>query len=120
MHSVRDRKSPWDEKALCDLAASFQAAVADVLVDKSVAALKKLNRRSLVITGGVAANSGLRKRAEESAKKHGFSLYIPPLASCTDNAAMIAYAGAKLLQTKNSSTIAAVAYSQSPLNRLGK
>ena len=118
-HYVKDRKGAWDDQALGDLAASFQAAVSEVLIDKSVAALKLRGIKTLVITGGVAANQGLRHLAETASKNHGFSLHIPPLASCTDNAAMIAYAGLKLLDKQISSKMDAVAYSQSPLNRVG-
>lgn len=80
------------EKLKRDLSASFQASVIDVLIEKIRWALnyEKLNR--IVITGGVAANSELRKRTEEL-EKEGFEVYLPSKNLCTDNAAMIAVAG---------------------------
>lgn len=80
------------EKFKRDLSASFQASVIDVLIEKIRWALnyEKLNR--IVITGGVAANSELRKRTGELAKE-GFEVYLPSKNLCTDNAAMIAVAG---------------------------
>lgn len=76
-----------------DLAASFQTAVLDVLVEKAFRALSQTGARELVLAGGVAANSGLRVRLSSRAKVEGIHLHIPPLELCTDNAAMIASAG---------------------------
>lgn len=76
-----------------DLAASYQEAIVDVLVDKLVRASKIVKIKHWTITGGVSANSRLRARAEEAAKKQGAVLALPPLRYCTDNAAMIALAG---------------------------
>ncbi len=72
-----------------DVAASFQEAVVDVLVDKSVMALKNYNMNTLVLAGGVAANSRLRDRLMAAAQTEGFNYYAPSLKLCTDNAAMI-------------------------------
>lgn len=72
-----------------DVAASFQQAVIDVLVDKTMLAAKKCQVDTIVIAGGVAANSGLRELLDERAKKNNFKLKVPPLSLCTDNAAMI-------------------------------
>ena len=77
---------------VADLAASFQEAVVDVLVGKSVQALRRRGRKTLCVGGGVAANARLRERLNEEAKAEGFALAIPPLALCTDNAAMGAIA----------------------------
>lgn len=84
-------------QALADLCAAFQYAVVESLAQKAVRAakLEKLDR--VVIGGGVAANRGLRARLAQLCTSNGLELYVPPLASCTDNAAMIAYAGAKRL-----------------------
>ncbi|MEJ2696698.1 MAG: tRNA (adenosine(37)-N6)-threonylcarbamoyltransferase complex transferase subunit TsaD [Candidatus Sulfobium sp.] len=76
-----------------DLAASFQAAVVDVLVRKTEWAIKKKWIRRIAISGGVAANSGLRKRMKEMAEERESEVFMPSLALCTDNAAMIAAAG---------------------------
>jgi N6-L-threonylcarbamoyladenine synthase len=78
-----------------DVCAAFQRSVVKVLVDKSVTACERTNIPRLVLGGGVAANRGLRARAKEICEKRGIALFVPPLASCTDNAAMIAYLGAR-------------------------
>lgn len=88
---------PWTEEVsreIKDVASSFQAAVVDVLVDKTLAAVGKVGTRQLVVAGGVACNSQLRARLEEAARAEGLRLHIPSPALCTDNAAMIAAAGA--------------------------
>ena len=73
-----------------DVAASFQEAIADVLLIKSIKACRDTGIDSLVIAGGVAANSRLRVLAEERCKGAGIELRIPPAALCTDNGAMVA------------------------------
>jgi N6-L-threonylcarbamoyladenine synthase len=83
--------------ALADLCAAFQAAVTRVLAEKLVLAARRERVREVVIGGGVAANSELRRRVSERAAAEGMRAYSPPRASCTDNAAMIAYAGATRL-----------------------
>jgi N6-L-threonylcarbamoyladenine synthase len=80
--------------ALAHLCASFQAALTDALVDKTLRAAKQEEVGAVVIGGGVAANRGLREKITERARASGLDVFVPPLASCTDNAAMIAYAGA--------------------------
>lgn len=79
-----------------DLSASFQAAVLDVLVEKTIRAVKQKGVNQLLLAGGVSANSGLRVRLTQRAKEAGVKLRIPPLELCTDNAAMIASAGTYL------------------------
>jgi len=86
-----------------DLAASFQAAVGDVLVDRCRRALALFRRRyrvagPLVVAGGVAANRYLRARLDVLAQESGVALVAPPPALCTDNAAMIAWAGIERLR----------------------
>ncbi|KAB7665579.1 tRNA (adenosine(37)-N6)-threonylcarbamoyltransferase complex transferase subunit TsaD [Bacillus sp. B1-b2] len=76
-----------------DLAASFQASVVDVLVTKTLEAAREYKVKHVVLAGGVAANKGLRAALEEQFKDNPIKLTIPPLALCTDNAAMIASAG---------------------------
>ncbi|OUM85554.1 MAG: tRNA N6-adenosine(37)-threonylcarbamoyltransferase complex transferase subunit TsaD [Bacillus thermozeamaize] len=78
---------------LADLAASFQAAVVEVLVEKTVRAAKELQVRQVILAGGVAANRGLRQALRKRMEETGIPLAIPPLSLCTDNAAMIAAAG---------------------------
>lgn len=81
------------QQNLSDLCASFQEAIVDILIAKLDRAVTKTRITKVIITGGVSANSRLRSRAEEWAKTRGLQLQIPPLRYCTDNAAMIGYAG---------------------------
>src|SRR5918994_674083 len=82
------RKHP--DVAIPDVAASFQEAVVDVLTRKLVAAADEAEATTLVLGGGVAANSRLRARVAEAAEASGRRVFLPPLALCTDNGAMIA------------------------------
>ncbi len=82
------RRAPETDPA--DVAASFQAAVVDQLATKLLAAADESGARTLVLGGGVAANSALRARVEADAAATGRQAFLPPLALCTDNAAMIA------------------------------
>src|SRR6185312_2524068 len=83
-----------DERTRADLAASFQEAVVDVLAAKCAAALEREALVELVVAGGVGANARLRERLETDAKRRGARVHFPPLALCTDNGAMIAFAAA--------------------------
>jgi tRNA N6-adenosine threonylcarbamoyltransferase len=76
-----------------DVAASFQAAVVDVLVAKTVAAAVECGAESVVLGGGVAANGPLRERTAEEGAAKGLRVVLPSRAMCTDNAAMVAAAG---------------------------
>ena len=80
-----------------DVAAAFQAAAVDVLASKALKALKQTGFCRLVIAGGVSANTLLRSRLNAEVARVGATVYYPPLALCTDNGAMIAYAGAQRL-----------------------
>ncbi len=77
-----------------DLAAATEAAIVDVLVHKSLAALRATGLQRLVVAGGVGANQRLRQRLGEAAARHGWRLHYPEVALCTDNGAMIALAAA--------------------------
>ncbi len=77
-----------------DIAAAFQAAVVDVLVDKTLAAAELKGADKVVLVGGVAANSELRRRLDLRSKSTGISVFHPSPKLCTDNAAMVALAGA--------------------------
>ncbi|HBT77672.1 MAG TPA: tRNA (adenosine(37)-N6)-threonylcarbamoyltransferase complex transferase subunit TsaD, partial [Planctomycetaceae bacterium] len=81
-----------DAKQTADIAASFQEAVVDCLVGKSIHALRKTGMNTLSIGGGVAANKRFREKMDAASKKHGFQLYIAPFSLCTDNAVMGAIA----------------------------
>lgn len=91
------RKHP-DDSSRADIAAAFQAAMCDVLTAKSLAALKQQASRQLVVAGGVGANRQLRQALTAGAAKLGSRVFYPELQFCTDNGAMIAYAGAMRLQ----------------------
>ena len=95
---VREHGIPKTERELADVCASFQAAVTSVLASKLVAAAVQEGVRTVVIGGGVAANRELRARVSALAAERGLRAVLPELASCTDNAAMIAYAGLVRLQ----------------------
>ena len=75
---------------VADIAASFQEAVVDVLIDKTVLASRMYNVRGIALGGGVAANSRLRQRLEDTSKEIGTPVYYPSSRLCTDNAAMVA------------------------------
>lgn len=77
---------------LGDIASGFQEAIVDVLVEKSVRAMRAFDSERLIVVGGVAANSRLRARMKEEGNKGGFEVVIPSPIYCTDNAAMIARA----------------------------
>ena len=81
-----------------DIAAEFQSAIVDVLVAKSLSALDRTGLERLVVAGGVGANRLLRERLSEAAAKQHVAVFYPELEFCTDNGAMIAYAGARRLQ----------------------
>jgi N6-L-threonylcarbamoyladenine synthase len=83
---------------LADICASFQEAVVDVLVEKTVAAAIELNVHDVAIAGGVSANSRLRDRMREECSKQNLKLFHPKLEYCMDNGAMIAYVGWMKLQ----------------------
>ena len=100
---VRANGTPSGQR-LADLCASFQAAVVEVLVRKTRAAAERERLGHVQVCGGVAANSGLRRELARAGAEDGFTLHIPPPIRCTDNAAMIAVAGAIRLARGESNT----------------
>ncbi|HEX6005135.1 MAG TPA: tRNA (adenosine(37)-N6)-threonylcarbamoyltransferase complex transferase subunit TsaD [Burkholderiales bacterium] len=92
-----------------DIAAEFQAAIVDVLVAKSLAALEQTGLHRLVVAGGVGANRLLRERLSAAATERRVEVYYPPLEFCTDNGAMIALAGALRLARGTPASIVAPA-----------
>ncbi|MBW2523426.1 MAG: tRNA (adenosine(37)-N6)-threonylcarbamoyltransferase complex transferase subunit TsaD [Deltaproteobacteria bacterium] len=94
---VASHGAPADERARADLCAAFQEVVTRTLVTKALRATRDLGMDTLVVAGGVAANRGLRDRMTAACDRRGVRLFIPPIRRCTDNAAMIAYAGAQRL-----------------------
>ena len=92
-----NEKNP--DAVIADVCASYQQAIVDVLVRKSIAAAQKLNRKTIVLGGGVVANKKLREDINSAAKKKGIRVVLPSFNLCTDNARMIAYRG-KILYEK--------------------
>jgi N6-L-threonylcarbamoyladenine synthase len=108
-------EKPLPDEVSQDICASFQKNAVSVLVEKSLRACAERNVPRLVITGGVAANRGLRQLAQEAATGAGITLHVPPFASCTDNAAMIAYAGAQRLARGEDDGGGLSVFSRSPI-----
>ena len=95
---VEARRDAGEEIPLHDVAASFAAAVADVLTAKTIRACQLYGVDTLVIGGGFSANSQLRDMAAERCAAAGIELRIPPIRYCTDNGAMIAALGSALVR----------------------
>jgi N6-L-threonylcarbamoyladenine synthase len=85
------RENPRADKA--DVAASFQKAVVDVLTAKAMRAARECGAKSVMLSGGVAANEMLRRVMRQASRKMGLKFFVPPMKFNTDNAAMIAAAG---------------------------
>ena len=101
--AARLAEAAEDEQAVADLAAAVQSIIARQLADRSGKAMRRYaaehgpRGRLFVVAGGVAANGEVRRQLQQAADAHGFAFLAPPLAYCTDNAAMIALAGAERL-----------------------
>lgn len=94
---VREIGEP-DEQQRADIARGFQDAIVEVLVKKSMRAIRDSGLRQLVVAGGVGANRELRRRLDERATRAKITVYYPEFEFCTDNGAMIALAGALRFQ----------------------
>jgi N6-L-threonylcarbamoyladenine synthase len=92
LHSLRGGSEHWRTEHLADICASFEQAVCDQLVARTMKAAEATGARHLVLAGGVAANSRLRGQLEGLCVPRNLPLALPPLAWCTDNAVMIARA----------------------------
>jgi N6-L-threonylcarbamoyladenine synthase len=109
------------EQRRADICASFQEAVADILATKSARAMQRFQddhqgELTFVVAGGVAANRMLRTRLEAEAQHAGFAFFAPPLRWCTDNAAMIALAGAERLRAGLTDPLTTPARARWPLD----
>jgi N6-L-threonylcarbamoyladenine synthase len=110
-----ERRDRLDDRDRADLAASFEAAATDVLVERARRAAREEGLGSVAVVGGVAANERLRREMARAGASDGFRAVFPPPALCTDNAAMIAAAGARLLATGRSHGLGLDAFSRVPL-----
>jgi N6-L-threonylcarbamoyladenine synthase len=106
------------ETSAANLAASFQAAVVETLVAKCARAVEQSGRQRLVIAGGVGANRSLREQLAAWGVARGVAVYYPRPAFCTDNGAMIAYAGAARLNSDEPRRLSIVARPRWPLDEL--
>jgi N6-L-threonylcarbamoyladenine synthase len=105
-------------QALNDLCAAFQEAVVEALVTKTLRAAQRERLGRVVVAGGVAANRGLRAKMAAACARRGLTLAVPPFASCTDNAAMIAYAGALRLAAGERDSMALAPSTRTSLPRV--
>lgn len=90
---IKRRQTPIEPDEMPDIVASYQEAIVDGLVGKTLRAAESSGVSKVVVAGGVAANSRLRDRFHDDAAKKGIEVFIPPIHLCTDNAAMIAVVG---------------------------
>ena len=118
-----ERMAPLSETDVRDLCASFQQSVVDVVTDRLRAGLKIFRERhgkptALVAAGGVAANEAIRKALQHVAVEAGTALVVPPAELCTDNGAMIAWAGAERLALGLTDALDALPHARWPLREV--
>ena len=118
-----EKIAPLTDQDVCDLCASFQAAICDILADRIGKALVTFKERfpdnhspQLVVAGGVAANKAIRATLETTATREKAALIAPPLNLCTDNGVMIAWAGAERLALGQKDTLDVAARPRWPLD----
>lgn len=112
------RANDDDEQTRADIAFAFQEAVADTLAIKCRRALKQTGMKRLVMAGGVSANTYLRQELEAMMKKIGGEVFYPRTEFCTDNGAMIAYAGMQRLKNGETTDLAVQAKPRWPIDQL--
>lgn len=93
LYYLQEKEEEWIQEHVNDLCASVSFAISEVLVKKLKRAVKQTGVKTVLLAGGVSANSMLREKSEIMAKEMGIQLYSPKLSYCTDNAAMIAITG---------------------------
>lgn len=107
-----------DTLPIADLAASFQATIVGALTKRTIACALDHDLQTIAVGGGVAANSGLRQHLTRAAAEHGLQVIFPPLKLCTDNASMIACAGAAHLERGDRSSMGLGVQSRMSLERV--
>ncbi len=107
-----------DETTQADIAAGFQEAVVDTLVIKCRRAMQHTRAQQLVVAGGVGANLALRQTLQQAGKKYGWKVSYPRLEFCTDNGAMIAFAGCQRLLAGQHTGLGLQAFARWPLDQL--
>lgn len=112
------RSAATDDQTRANIAYAFQEAVIDTLAIKCKRAIKHTGLKRLVVAGGVSANSELRSRLGKMMKDIGGTVFYPKLEFCTDNGAMIAYAGLQRLKAGQSETLSSKAKPRWPLDSL--
>jgi len=112
---VHDRRQKNESLALETICASFQEAITEVLVEKTIRAARQFSINRVVLAGGVAANQRLREYLRQRGTREELDVFIPPREFCTDNAAMIALAGYHLLRNGQADNLDTDVYSRSSL-----
>ena len=107
-----------DDRTRADIARAFQDAIVEVLARKALAALKQTGLTRLVVAGGVGANRQLRESLANAAVRRRFDVFYPKLEFCTDNGAMIAFAGAMRLRPGTPATMSFPIRPRWPLEQL--
>ena len=117
IYHIKKLKKENKNIPVSDILASFQQAVTDVLVGKTIKAALKFKTKQIVLAGGVAANSSLRREIKEKANLLNIKVFYPSISLCTDNAAMVASAGYYKFKENKKSSLNLDAVSRLPLVR---
>ena len=114
-HKIRKNRQTLEPSEMSDICASFQQAVIDVLISKTILAAKEHNISTIVLGGGVSSNKELRQQFQQQCEKQRLQFYVPRPILCTDNGAMIAVAGYHKYKLHGATPLGDDVYSRSPL-----